>query len=138
MKFTIRYIKYTWISKQIQLICTCLYPIVSWCGCLCLHSFKNGSWWKQSRMGAKGKQITLWTQARKCKLLWSSKYWYIKEGLSSISSWPLFIFQKRLSYFNLCLLVCTSLTRTRDSHLIDRVTEEWSWKLFVDRWRICI
>ena len=59
---------------------TFLYPIWPWYGCLNGVSFRNGSWWKQRRMGPKVKQITLWTQSSKWKLVWSSKTSSKKRG----------------------------------------------------------
>ena len=86
-----------------------------------------------SRMGAKVKLVTFWTQSRNWRLVWSSKYWSIKKGLSPISSWPLCILHKRLGYFNLCLGLFNSPTWTRDNNFVGKITQEWSCKLCVDR-----
>ena len=67
------YSKYTCIVRQINGICTHLFPIWPWCGCIHGYSFRNGSWLKQSIIVPKDKQINLCTQARNCKLVWSSK-----------------------------------------------------------------
>ena len=122
-KFTISYRKYTLISKQINLLCTVLYSSWSWCGCLHGYYVRNGVLWKHRIMGAKIKQVTLWNQASKWKLVWSSKEWSIKEGLTPISCWPLCIIQKRLSCFNLCWLLNNSIIQARDNHFIDIITQ---------------
>ena len=72
---TISYSKYTWIVKQINLLCTFLYPIWYWCGCLHGDSFRNFSWCKNRIMCPKVKKITLCTKEIKWKLVWYSKNW---------------------------------------------------------------
>ena len=91
-----------------------------------------------SGMGAKVTQVTLWNQSRKWKLVWSSKYWSRKKGLSPISSWPLCILQKILRYFNLCWWLCNSLTHKKYNNLIDRITNKCSWKVCVEKLRTYI
>ena len=120
---TIIYSKYTWIAKHTNWFCTCLSPSWPWFGCLHRDSFTNGSWQKKIRIGPKVKQITLWMQASKCKLVLSSKNWSRKEGLPSISSWTLCILKKRISYFNLLWWLCNSITQTRDNHIINRISK---------------
>ena len=125
-KVTIIYRKYTWIDKQINWFFTCIYPIWPWCGCLHGYSIRYCSWCKQGIMDTKVKKITLWTQESKCRLVWSSKNWSRKEGLPSISSWPLFILRKRINYFNLCWWFYNIITHIRDNNIINWITEEWS------------
>ena len=72
-KFTVSYRKDKLINKHINWLCTCFYPIWTCCEFLYESSFRNGSWRKHRRMGPKVKQIILWTQAIKWKLVWSSK-----------------------------------------------------------------
>ena len=72
-KFTIAYINYTWNTKHINWICTCFSLMWYWCGCLYGSSFSSGSSCKQSKMGPKFKQITVWNQSSKYKLVWCSK-----------------------------------------------------------------
>ena len=106
---------YIWIANHINWLCTWFYPILPWCGCLHGSYFSNGSWFKQRIMGPKVKQTTSFNQSIKCKLVLSSKNWSIKEVLSSISSWPLFILHKRISYFTLCWWLYNSFTLTIDN-----------------------
>ena len=134
-KVAIIYRKYTWISNHINLLCTDLSLSWSWCGFLHGDYFSNGSWQKHSIMGDKVKQVALWTQAIKWKLVWYSKDWSIKYGSSSISRLTLCILQKRLSYLNLWWLLCNSLTQTIDNQFIDRITHKRPWKLCVESQR---
>ena len=69
------YSKYTWISKQINWICTWIYLIWNLCRCFIGAPFRNGIWRKHRIMGLKVKQITLWTQARKWKLVFIFQEW---------------------------------------------------------------
>ena len=120
---TITYNKYTLISNYINFLCTSLYPIWYLCGYICGSSFSNMILWKHSRMGDKVKQVTLCNQAIKCKLVWSYKYWSIKEGLSSISSLPLCILHQIISNFNMCWWWCDLITQTRDNNIINIITQ---------------
>ena len=72
----ITYIKYTWISKQINWLCTCLYPGWPWCGCLHGAFFSNVSWWKQNRMVPKVKK---WMYG--LKQASSNRFDHLKTGL---------------------------------------------------------
>ena len=130
---TVIYNKYPWISKQINLLCTCLSPSWPLCGCLHGSFFSNYSWCKQRRMGPKVKQITLWNQARNLKLIWYSKNWSIKEVLPSISSLSLCILQKNsviLTCVDDCIIVSqkhetiTSLTKS-----LNNDPEIMRWKM---------
>ena len=128
------YSKYKWIIDQINLLCTRLYLSWRWCVYINVDWFIHMSWCKHSIIGYKVKQVTSCTKARNWKLVWSSKDCPRKGGLSSISSWILFILHKRLIYLNLCWLLCNSLTQTRDNHIIDRITQEWPWKyMLIDK-----
>ena len=122
-RVNIRYRKYTWIDKQINWLCTQIYPSLSWCGRIYWYSFINGIWRKQRRMGDKVKRVTLWNQAIKFKLFWSYKECSINNWLSSIRSLPLFILKQQPSSFNLCWWFCNSITQIRDNHIIDIINQ---------------
>ena len=119
---TIIYSKYTWISKEIYWLFTCLSPIWLWCWCLRGSPFRNLCWWKQSTMGPKIKQITLWSQEIKFKLVW-----YSKTGLEirdcHQSQFDLCVFYIKYRFFKFCLLLCNFLAQTRYNHVINWITK---------------
>ena len=97
---TVIYTKYIWIAKNINWLCTCLSPSRAWCGCLHGDSFRKGSWWKQSIMGAKFEKVPLWTQPIKCKFFWSSETGLERSDYCQ-SQVYICVFSEKLTYFNL-------------------------------------
>ena len=105
---TISYSKCTWITKKTNWFCTCLYQIGPWYGCIHESFFRNGSWWKQRRMGTKVKQTTLLNQASKCRLVWSYKNCSRKGGYNQYQVEPRVVYREDsviLTYVNDCVIV---------------------------------
>ena len=117
------YSNYTFIVKHTNWLYNCLPPRWTLCGCIYGSSFRNGSWRKHRIMGPKVKQITLCNHANKCRLVWPSQDWSRKNILPSISSLPLCILQKGISYLNLCWLLCNSHKLKSDYHIINWITK---------------
>ena len=120
---TIIYSKYTCIDNQINWICTWLSS--SWPDAYVFMELpivikvevNVGEW------VLKLKKSLYWLSQASKKLLWSSKDWSRKEGLTSISGWNFYILQKRISDFNLCWWLSNSLTQTKYNHIINWINK---------------